>query len=124
MSKGPHAPGVSGHSDSCVPGLCGARTRSGKPCATPGMRNGRCRMHGGASTGPRTAEGLARCTAAATKHGRRNANARGHSALRGEARALSALLRELRFDIISFTPQARNSPPIIKKFVSHDTLPA
>lgn len=38
---------------------CGAKTRSGKPCQAPGMANGRCRMHGGASTGPRTAEGLA-----------------------------------------------------------------
>ena len=37
---------------------CGAKTRSGKPCQAPGMANGRCRMHGGASTGPRTPEGL------------------------------------------------------------------
>src|SRR5712672_3457217 len=27
--------------------LCGARTRSGKPCQSPAMTNGRCRMHGG-----------------------------------------------------------------------------
>jgi len=34
------------------------------------MRNGRCRMHGGKSTGPRTAEGLARLRAAArARHG-------------------------------------------------------
>ncbi len=30
---------------------CGARTRSGKSCLSPGMRNGRCRMHGGKATG-------------------------------------------------------------------------
>ena len=30
---------------------CGARTRSGKPCQSPGMPNGRCRMHGGPSPG-------------------------------------------------------------------------
>lgn len=30
---------------------CGAKTRSGKPCQSPGMANGRCRMHGGPSTG-------------------------------------------------------------------------
>lgn len=95
MSKGPHALGVSSHSGDCVSGLCGARTRSGKPCATPGMRNGRCRMHGGASTGPRTTEGLARCAAAATKHGRRNAEARSWAALRSEARALSVFLLEM-----------------------------
>jgi hypothetical protein len=26
---------------------CGARTRSGRPCRSPAMPNGRCRMHGG-----------------------------------------------------------------------------
>lgn len=26
---------------------CGAKTRSGAPCKTPAMENGRCRMHGG-----------------------------------------------------------------------------
>jgi hypothetical protein len=33
------------------------------------MANGRCRLHGGKSTGPRTAEGLARLAAANTTHG-------------------------------------------------------
>ncbi|MGK7871610.1 HGGxSTG domain-containing protein [Falsiroseomonas sp. E2-1-a20] len=36
------------------------RTKAGTRCRVPGMANGRCRMHGGASTGPRTAEGLQR----------------------------------------------------------------
>jgi hypothetical protein len=47
---------------------CGARTRSGSPCQglpvhdpqTGKPRNGRCRMHGGASTGPTTELGRAR----------------------------------------------------------------
>jgi hypothetical protein len=30
---------------------CLARTRSGKECQSPAMPNGRCRMHGGMSTG-------------------------------------------------------------------------
>ena len=30
---------------------CGARTRSVRPCLSPAMPNGRCRMHGGLSTG-------------------------------------------------------------------------
>jgi hypothetical protein len=34
------------------------------------MPNGRCRLHGGKSTGPRTAEGLERCRTANWKHGR------------------------------------------------------
>lgn len=51
--------------------LCGAKTRSGKPCAKYRI-NGkrRCRLHGGLSTGPKTAEGKARIAAAQLKHGR------------------------------------------------------
>jgi hypothetical protein len=49
---------------------CGARTRSGSACKSPGMRNGRCRLHGGKSTGPKTPEGLERMRRANTKHGR------------------------------------------------------
>ena len=30
---------------------CRARTRRGTECQSPAMKNGRCRMHGGASTG-------------------------------------------------------------------------
>jgi len=50
---------------------CGAkRRRDGKPCEAPGYsRNGRCRVHGGASTGPRTEEGKARMRIALTKTG-------------------------------------------------------
>jgi hypothetical protein len=48
---------------------CGARTRSGGCCRQPAMKNGRCRMHGGLSTGPRTAAGRARCAAARRTHG-------------------------------------------------------
>ena len=39
---------------------CGAKTRQGTPCQCPGMRNGRCRIHGGLSTGPKTAAGIER----------------------------------------------------------------
>ena len=40
---------------------CGARSkRTGKPCQGAAMPNGRCKLHGGKSTGPRTPEGLAR----------------------------------------------------------------
>jgi len=48
---------------------CGAHTRSGECCRQPAMKNGRCRMHGGLSTGPRTAEGRARCASARRTHG-------------------------------------------------------
>jgi hypothetical protein len=37
---------------------CGATSkRSGLPCVQPAMKNGRCRFHGGKSTGPKTVEG-------------------------------------------------------------------
>ena len=50
---------------------CGAKTRSGTPCAKyPLAGKRRCRLHGGASTGPRTAEGRAAISAANTRHGR------------------------------------------------------
>lgn len=47
---------------------CGARTRAGGACLAPAVwdfdsnapRNGRCRMHGGLSTGPKTEEGRTR----------------------------------------------------------------
>jgi len=48
---------------------CGAKTRRGTPCQGPAMRNGRCRMHGGLSTGPRTREGLERSRKARWIHG-------------------------------------------------------
>lgn len=36
---------------------CGAKTRSGRPCRQSPMPNGRCRMHGGPSTGPKDNRG-------------------------------------------------------------------
>lgn len=39
---------------------CGAKTRSGEPCKRKGCKeNGRCRLHGGKSTGAKTAIGKA-----------------------------------------------------------------
>lgn len=38
--------------------FCGAYARStGKPCKAGALRNGRCRNHGGLSTGPKSPEG-------------------------------------------------------------------
>ncbi len=55
---------------------CGAKTRRGTPCQAPAMPNGRCRMHGGASTGPRTPEGLDRSRKANWKTGKYSTEAR------------------------------------------------
>jgi hypothetical protein len=66
---------------------CGARTRDGTLCKGPAMPNGRCRMHGGASSGPRTPEGLRRIVKARTVHG-------GYGAEMRELRRLMRLLDE------------------------------
>lgn len=68
---------------------CGARNRRGTPCRAAAMKDKkRCRHHGGASTGPRTAEGRARISKANTRHGGRSA----------EMRALLAQLRQTRLE--------------------------
>ena len=48
---------------------CGARTRAGDPCRQPALVNGRCRLHGGHSTGPRTDAGKSATRAAHVTHG-------------------------------------------------------
>lgn len=41
--------------------ICGARNRRGHPCRQRELfPNGRCRFHGGLSTGPKTTEGRVR----------------------------------------------------------------
>ena len=56
---------------------CRAKARTtGCPCRAPAMPNGRCRMHGGKSTGPRTPKGFADLAEARTKHGLYTATAR------------------------------------------------
>lgn len=65
---------------------CGARTRQGGSCGQLAMPNGRCRYHGGMSTGPRTAEGLERMRASKITTGARTA----------EMRELQRTIRELK----------------------------
>ncbi len=49
---------------------CGAKTRRGTACRRPAnKRNGRCRLHGGASSGPRTEQGRAKIAATNLRHG-------------------------------------------------------
>jgi hypothetical protein len=81
---------------------CGAKTRAGCPCRSPAMKNGRCRMHGCASTGP-SAEGRARIAAARTTHGLRTASMRALDrsvrAMKRRVSVLGAMVRaRLRVD--------------------------
>ena len=57
---------------------------------------GRCRLHGGASTGPRTKDGLARLTEARTKHGKFTKEKRAEAKRRAEqGREMRGELKEL-----------------------------
>src|ERR1051326_606559 len=69
---------------------CGAKTRRGTRCQCPAMRNGRCRIHGGLSTGAKTKRGLARIRRANTKHGQYTNTARA------SRRTLRLALKALR----------------------------
>jgi len=63
---------------------CGARTRSARPCQSPAMPNGRCRLHGGLSPG--------------APRGNRNALKDGHYTAEATARRreIASLLRSMR----------------------------
>lgn len=69
---------------------CVAKNRRGGACKCPAMPNGRCRLHGGLSTGPKTVEGIERIRRAVTKHGRYTQRAKA------EQRQFRELLRQLR----------------------------
>jgi hypothetical protein len=75
MANEPHAPRRGWLKKGNQPGdvtttaRCGAKTRRQSSCCGPAMKNGRCQMHGGLSTGPRTPEGLERSRRARWKHG-------------------------------------------------------
>ena len=64
---------------------CEARARRGTLCQRPArLPVGRCKLHGGASTGPRTKDGLARLTEARTKHGLYTKEKRAEAKLRAQ----------------------------------------
>ena len=47
--------------EECIGMRCGAKTRAGTPCKLRSIYdNGRCKFHGGLSTGPTTQEGKRR----------------------------------------------------------------
>ena len=71
---------------------CGAKTRTGRPCRSPAMPNGRCRMHGGLSPG--------------APRGERNGNYR-HGLFTREALAK-------RRDLLEFVKLMRNRAEKVK----------
>ena len=74
---------------------CEARTRRGTLCQRPGSKQtGRCKLHGGRSTGPRTEDGLARLVASKTTHGRTTAAERAKA--RHRSKVGREVMRELK----------------------------
>ena len=80
---------------------CLAKTRRGTKCQSAAYKhNGRCRLHGGLSTGARTPEGLQRISEANLRHGRQTKEvlkAQRHSAdigrrVRAELKRIEAQL--------------------------------
>src|ERR1039458_9849151 len=69
---------------------CGAKTRHGTRCQCGAMLNGRCRLHGGLSTGPKTPAGVERIRQALTKHGKYS------EASKAERRHIRLLMKECR----------------------------
>ena len=79
---------------------CRAKIRSGGTCPRAGNpKNGRCHLHGGASTGPKTAEGRARIAAAHYRHGKRS------KAFTAAQRARNAKGREIKRELKSIEAQ-------------------
>lgn len=57
----PHLPELLSFPEECYGMVCGAKTRAGTPCKRKDLyENGRCKLHGGPSTGPRTKRGKQR----------------------------------------------------------------
>lgn len=67
-----------------VPRCQALSKRTKQPCRQPAMINGKCRLHGGKATGPKTPQGLARSRKANWKHGEYST----------ETKALAQKLRE------------------------------
>jgi hypothetical protein len=85
---------------SAWPGVrCLAKTRKGSPCQRPAkLPAGRCRVHGGASCGPRTEEGRAR----QITHGRWTRAAKEAAKRRAEiGRAIRKELRTIERELIA-----------------------
>jgi len=82
---------------------CGAKTRRGSECQRPARKkNGRCRLHGGASTGPRTESGRARISTANLRHGKftKDKIEKRHENV-SKGRAIRKELRQLERELIA-----------------------
>ena len=93
-SNAPHGAWLKNGNPACdlnaLPKCNATAKTTGKQCQQPAMKNGKCRFHGGKSTGPRTPEGLRKSQRANWKHGRYSAEAKQ------DQRMIRRLVRESR----------------------------
>jgi hypothetical protein len=85
------------------------------------MKNGRCRMHGGRSTGPRTPEGKERCRLANLKHGRYTREAiETRRYFRAHARMLRMLGDEIKRDVERLKRRHPVAPvnPVVERMIA------
>jgi len=86
---------------------CGAKSkRTGLPCRAPGVKKadggyGRCRIHGGLSTGPKTPEGKVR--ASHKKHGKYSKSTKDYK------REVRDLVQQLRVEIPRLTRELKRA---------------
>jgi len=92
--------------------VCEAKTRSGVPCQNATMPNGRCHLHGGKSTGPRTVAGIERIRQSHWKHGKRSAQAKAEQK---EFRRLFRLAKQLRKEIEEGQEDAKTPDELASK---------
>ena len=72
--------------DSWTGQRCLAKTRGGSPCQKAAIASkGRCQLHGGRSTGPKTVEGRQRVAMAHYKHGNRTKERLAENKARADA---------------------------------------
>ena len=65
---------------------CGARTRTGAPCRRMSLRNGRCRNHGGLSSGPKSIAGRTRIAEAQRRRWAKWRDCEQHDQTNGETK--------------------------------------
>lgn len=90
---------------------CRAKAKhSGQRCRKPAIKGKLvCRTHGGASTGPRTAEGRSRCAAARTTHAQESRKMRAERSIKiAELQELEALA----FDLGMMTGSRTRGPKV------------
>ena len=104
---------------------CGARTRSGRPCKAKGYgKGGRCRNHGGMSTGARTPEGRAKLAdVVRARWARWRADRELYQAGRGEKVAMARLVRKIDRVTRPRLVECRSNPAPPTRKVDNTSIP-